>query len=163
MLPRTLAAATILLGACAAPASAPSASVEPLALPSPEPRAERRFDDLDLALRLDSSTVASGAEIAGELIVVNRSGDEVVDPGCWLAASRSALVPADDPGAELWRQVVVDCGGPNTIHPGDRQTDVLTFVAATKYGDPLPPGDYVAAVEYRGLSRRLEVPVEVTD
>lgn len=162
MLPRALLAAAILLGGCATPASAPSASVEPLPIPSAEPQGEKRFDDLDLTLELESTTVASGAELDGELVVENRSGEKVVDPGCWLAASKAALVPPDDPDAELRLQVVVDCGGPNTIHPGDEQRDVLTFVAATKYGDPLPPGDYVAAVEYRGLSRRIEVPVEVT-
>jgi hypothetical protein len=162
MFPRALVAATILLGACATPATAPSATVEPLTFPSAEPAPTERFDALDIRLELESSTVAAGAELAGELIAVNRSGEKVVDPGCWLAASRSAIVPPDDPGAELWLHVVVDCAGPSTIHPGDERRDALTFVAATKTGDPLPPGDYVAAVEYRGLSRRLEAPVEVT-
>jgi hypothetical protein len=162
MFPRALLAATLLLGGCATPASAPSATVEGLAAPSAEPQPAKRFDDLDIALELDSTTVAAGAELEGEVVVENRSGHKVVDPGCWLAASGSAVVPPDDPEAELWLQVVVDCAGPNTIHPGDEQRDAITFIAATKYGDPLPPGDYVAAVEYRGLSRRLEVPIEVT-
>lgn len=163
MLPRAFAAAAILLGGCAAPASAPSATVEPLELATPEPRSEKRFDDLTLTLELESPTVETGARFEGQVSVENRSGREVVDPGCWLAASSAGVVPPDDPDAELWLHVVVDCGGRHSIHPGDEQRDTITFVAATKYGDPLPPGDYVAAVEYRGFSQRLEVPVVVTE
>jgi hypothetical protein len=57
----------------------------------------------------------------------------------------------------------VDCSGPRTIAPGEDYSHTMTFVAATMYGDALPPGDYVVAVEYRGLSRRLEAPVGVTE
>jgi hypothetical protein len=39
----------------------------------------------------------------------------------------------------------------------------LVFPARTKFGEALPPGRYVAAIEYQGLSRRLQVPVEVTE
>lgn len=164
MLPRALVTVAILLGGCAAPASPPSATVEPLEIvPSAEPQSERRFDDLTLTLELESTTVESGSEFTGKVSAQNRSGHEVVDPGCWLAASSAGVVPPDDPDAELWLQVVVDCGGANTMYPGDEQWHEITFVAATKYGDPLPAGDYVAAVEYRGLSRRLEAPVVVTE
>lgn len=158
-----VAAALLMMGAaCASPVVEPSASVEELPLPSDDPGGGRRFDDLTMRLELESTTVESGAEFTGRLIVENRSGRNVVDPGCWLTASSAGVVPPDDPDAELWLQVVVDCAGPHTIRPGEDQEHVLTFVAATKYGDPLPPGDYVVAVEYRGLSRRIEVPVRVT-
>lgn len=163
MLPRAFAAAAILLGGCAAPASAPSATVEPLEIVTPESRSEKRFDDLTLTLELESTTVETGARFEGEVLVRNRSGHELVDPGCWLTASSAGVVPPDDPDAELWLHVVVDCEGPQTIYAGDEQRNTITFVAATKYGDPLPPGDYVAAVEYRGFSQRLEVPVVVTE
>jgi hypothetical protein len=36
------------------------------------------------------------------------------------------------------------------------------FFARTKYGDPLPPGEYLAVLDIRGLSHRLEYPVTVT-
>ena len=163
MLPRAFVAAAILLGGCASPASAPSATQEPLEIASAEPQSPKRFDDLTVTLELESTTVETGARFEGEVLFENRSGRDVVDPGCWLSASSAGVVPPGDPDAELWLQVVLDCGGPGTIYAGDEQRDVVTFVAATKYGDPLPPGDYVAAVEYRGLSRRLEVPVVVTE
>lgn len=165
MFPRAFAAILIACAACAP--SAGGVAQRPSAAPerersSPEPERERRFDDLTLTLELEAATVESGAEFAGELVVENRSGHDVVDPGCWLAASSSGVVPPDDPDAELWQQVVVDCSGPHTIRPGEDERYVMTFVAATMHGDPLPPGDYVVAVEYRGLSRRIEVPVSVT-
>lgn len=163
MLPRALLAAAFVLGACATPAAAPSATVESLPVPPAEPQGGKRFDDLDLTIRLDSPTVTRGASLEGALVVENRSDYEVIDPGCRLAASSSAIVPPGDPGAELWRRVVVDCAGAHTIRPGDRMRYEMTFTAATKHGDPLPPGDYVVAVEYRGLSRRLETPVTVTE
>lgn len=165
MFPRALAVILIACAACASPADGVARRPSPdpeRGQSSPEPARERRFDDLTLTLELDATTVEGGAEFAGELVVENRSGHDVVDPGCWLAASSSGVVPPGDPDAELWQQVVVDCSGPHTIRPGEEQRYVMTFVAATMYGDPLPPGDYVVAVEYRGLSRRIEVPVRVT-
>lgn len=154
--------ATVVFAACSSPAASPTGEA-PTAVPSSDPSGQKRFDELDLALELESGTVRAGATLEGALVVVNRSGHEVVDPGCWLTASSAAIVPPDDPDAELWLQVVVDCEGPDSIHPGDRERHTLSFTAATKRGDPLPPGDYVAAVEYRGLTRRLEAPVTVTE
>lgn len=163
MLPRALLGIAVVLGGCAAPASEPSPSVEALPAATPEPRDEGRFDGLRFSIELESDTVRAGAELEGTVVIENRTGEEVVDPSCWLYASSSAIVPPDDPGAELWGQVVVDCAGPNRIEPGETVRDTISFVAATKFGDPLPPGDYVAAVEYRGLSRRLEAAVTVTE
>jgi hypothetical protein len=36
------------------------------------------------------------------------------------------------------------------------------FFARTKYGEPLPAGEYLAVVDIRGLSQRLEYPVTIT-
>lgn len=36
------------------------------------------------------------------------------------------------------------------------------FFARTIYGDPLPPGEYLAVLDIRGLTRRLEYRVTVT-
>ena len=38
-----------------------------------------------------------------------------------------------------------------------------TFSATDMYGDPLPPGEYVAAMELELLSRRLFVPVTIVE
>lgn len=37
------------------------------------------------------------------------------------------------------------------------------FMARTKYGVPLPPGDYLAVLDIVGLTHRLEHPVTVED
>ncbi|MDQ3981795.1 MAG: hypothetical protein M3271_03835, partial [Actinomycetota bacterium] len=152
--------AGLALTSCASPVT--SLPTPPATAPTPE--AERRFDDLELTLQLDSPTVETGREVQGTLVISNHSGEAVVDPGCWLSAPSSAIVPPDAPDAELWLQTVVDCSGPGTIPDGSTARHRgLTFAARTKYGEPLPAGDYVAAVEYRGLSRRLEAAVHVTD
>lgn len=163
MFPRAAALLLVSAAACASPAATPAASQPPSSIETEEPGRERRFDDLTLTLELESETVTAGAEFSGEMHVENRSGSAVVDPGCWLAASSSGVVPPGAPDEDLWQQVVVDCSGPRTIAPGEDSSHTMTFVAATMYGDPLPPGDYVVAVEYRGLSRRLEAPVRVTE
>lgn len=160
MFARVLLAAIVFTG-CASPAVSPRGAAS--SSPSEEPSGNKRFDALELALEAGSEPVQTGSTFEVDLVVSNESEEKVVDPGCWLAATRSALVPPDDAEAELWHHVVVDCGGPYTIWPGDEERHSVTFVAASKYGDPLPPGDYVAAVELRGLSRRLETPVTVTD
>ena len=94
--------------------------------------------------------------------VENRSGSPVTDPGCQLSNTRHALIPVDQPDAELWTVTMTDCGGPFAYEPGvvDDFTGP-TFQAAAKNGDPLPPGDYLAVWEVDG--QRLEYPVEVTD
>jgi hypothetical protein len=47
--------------------------------------------------------------------------------------------------------------------PGYRdEYDGPDFFARTKYGEPLPPGEYLAVLDIRGLSQRLEYPVTVT-
>ena len=96
------------------------------------------------------------------LDVENASGRTVTDGGCWLSAGRFAVVPADQPDAELWQAVVVDCVGPRDMHDG--YVDRLAgpdFQASDMYGEPLPPGSYVAAVEIEGFSTRLAQPLEI--
>ncbi len=74
------------------------------------------------------------------------------------------MIPADDPDAELWGTIVTDCGGPFRMEPGfkDRFSGP-TFQATTAQGEPLAPGDYLAALDLRGRAERLLVPVEVTE
>lgn len=58
---------------------------------------------------------------------------------------------------------MTDCGGPHRMPPGYREEyEGPDFVARTKHGDPLPPGEYLAVLDIEGLSQRLEYPVTVT-
>ena len=85
-----------------------------------------------------------------------------MDPGCVIGSGRYALIPVDDPEAELWLQPVVDCQGPTKMRDGYRdRSSGPTFRARTKHGDPLPSGRYIATLEIEGYSERLQVPVEV--
>lgn len=85
-----------------------------------------------------------------------------MDPACVIGSGRYALVPIDDPDPELWLRPVVDCQGPTEMRDGYRdRSSGRTFFARTKHGEPLPPGDYIAALEIEGYSERLEVPVKV--
>lgn len=121
------------------------------------------FDDLTITLELSSSSVRSGRQVDSTLKVVNNSGRTITDPACLIGSARYALVPEDDPGAELWLQPIVDCGGGFKMPDGfvgiyqDR-----TFPAKSGDGEPLPPGRYIAALEIDGYSERLEQPIEVT-
>jgi hypothetical protein len=122
----------------------------------------QRFDALAISVDLRSSRVTSGKTLYSHLIVENPSDTTVIDPSCTLASGRYALVPVSDPDAELWVQPVVDCDGPYKMKPGFRaEWSGPAFPAHTKYGDPLPPGEYLAVLEIRGLSQRLEYPVTV--
>ncbi len=141
-------------------------SSTPRATETPAPsstKASQPFDRLTIELELRSTIVTSGGSVGSRLIVRNESGRPVTDPGCRLYAPSYGLIPADDPDAELWGQVVVDCSGPFTFKPGyvDRSVGP-TFQAADKFGDPLPPGEYLAGMALEGLSERILVPIEVT-
>lgn len=123
----------------------------------------QRFDALDISVVLKSNRVASGKSLYSRLIVDNASDTAVVDPACWIGTGAYALVPVSDPDAEVWVQPVADCGGPYAMKPGfHAEYSGPDFPAHTKYGDPLPPGEYLAVLEIRGLSQRLEYPVTVT-
>ena len=93
----------------------------------------------------------------------NRSGKPVRDPGCRLYAPNYGLVPESDPDAELWGQVVVDCAGPNVMEPGYKDRFAgPTFRATDKFGDPLPPGDYIATMRLELRAEAITAPVEIT-
>lgn len=111
---------------------------------------------------LASDHVPSGETLASQLVVENPSDQAVVDADCSIGGGRYAIVPADDPEADVWVQVTVDCGGPYRMRPGFREeSSGPDFPALTRYGDPLPPGEYLAVLEIQGLSQRLEYPVTV--
>jgi hypothetical protein len=117
-----------------------------------------------MTLELDETSVRTGGEIESRLLIQNRSGKTVTDPGCLIAAGRYALVPMDEPDAELWLAPVVDCQGAFATPDGFKKSySGPTFPAATKFGDPLPPGRYIASLKIEGLSGRLERHVVVTD
>ena len=122
-----------------------------------------QFDRLTLSLELERNEVATGGTIDSHLTVSNDTKRSVRDPGCLLYAFSYGLIPVDDPDAELWGQVVVDCSGPFFFRPGynDRFAGA-TFRATDKYGDPLPPGDYLAAIAFERRSERLTQPVTIT-
>lgn len=91
--------------------------------------------------------------------MANDSRHTVVDPSRDIAEGRYALVPADDPDAELWLRPLTDCGGPHSMPPGFREeSDGREFPAHTKSGEPLAPGEYLAVLEIEGLSQRLSYP-----
>ena len=122
----------------------------------------QRFDALAIRLELEATSVHSGTEIESRLLIRNRSGEIITDPGCLIAAGRYALVPVDEPGAELWLAPVVDCAGSFPMPDGFEESySGPTFPATTKFGDPLAPGRYIASLEIKGLSHRLEQPVDV--
>lgn len=156
---------------CSADEEKPSRGIaESKAQPSVAPQAESsaapttgRFDPLSISLRLASTSVQQGKTLRSRAFIENNSTKVVVDPGCVIAEGRYALVPVDQPDAELWVRPMTDCLGPHRMPPGYREEyDGPTFFARTMYGDPLPPGDYLAVLDIRGLSHRLEYPVTVT-
>ena len=122
-----------------------------------------QFDRLSLTLELERDEVASGGSIDSFITVRNDSKQPVSDPGCLLYAFNYGLIPAGQPDADLWGQVVIDCSGPFVFRPGyvDRFAGP-SFRAADMYGDPLPPGDYIAAVAIERRSERLTQPVTIT-
>ena len=122
-----------------------------------------QFDRLTIQLHLESKTVEAGGQIDSQVDVENRSDRPVRDPRCLIAAPNFGLVPESDPHAELWGQAVVDCSGPFTFRPGyiDRFAGP-TFNATDKFGDPLPPGDYIATMRLERRTDPITAPVEVT-
>lgn len=122
----------------------------------------QRFDALAISVVLASDHVQSGETLGSRLVVENPSDKTVIDTDCSIGGGRYAIVPVDDPDADVWVQVTVDCGGPYRMKPGHREeSSGPDFPAHTKYGDPLPPGEYLAVLEIQGLSQRLEYPVTV--
>jgi hypothetical protein len=122
------------------------------------------LDALTIELRVPE-TVASGQEMPTTVVVENPTDHAITDPACERPSYRYGLVPEDESDSDLWQAVIVDCGGPFTMAPGYKaEFDGPTFVAATRHGVPLDPGEYVATVEWpEGLSQRLTYPVTVTE
>lgn len=118
------------------------------------------FGGLSVELQVPPS-VRSGGELMATLHVENRSGGPVTDPACQLREAAAAIVPVNDPEAELWMVTQTECNGPFTYEEG-AVDDVtwLTFKASTKFGDPLRPGNYFAVLEVDG--QRLSRPIQIT-
>ncbi len=120
------------------------------------------FDGLSLELTFRAGEVESGTELHSTLRIENRSGHDIMVPDCNVAGARYALVPVDEPDAELWLQPVIDCGGPFVYEDGyGEEFDGPTFPAATKFGEPLPPGEYFAVLEAVGIAPRVEYPITI--
>jgi hypothetical protein len=123
------------------------------------------LDGLTVTLELVRTTVPSGGRTRSTFTIENRTDQPITDPGCRFAAAAHDLIPADEPDAELSRAAVVDCAGPFTFTPGyrDRYTGPDFIAAHMVEGEPMPPGEYLAAVDIQGFSERLSVPVLVQD
>lgn len=162
----TIVSLALLAAACGEAASTAAAGSETPA-PQETEGAEggtKRFDELTLELELAATTVTAGEDVDAYLHIRNESNENVTDPSCYLSGVSFGLVPVDDPDGELWQAIVVDCNGPRTMQPGFAERySSTTFQTTTKYGDPLPPGDYLAAMEIRGLSERLTAPITLTE
>lgn len=121
------------------------------------------LDALTLTVRLPRTSVRPGGELVWTYSVRNDSDRPVTDPACHLGQSSAAIAPRSEPDVDLWQRVVVDCSGPFTMKPGfAEQRTGSPLVAATKFGDPLPAGEYVAVIALRDVSQRFEIPVEVS-
>ena len=59
-------------------------------------------EGLDLALTFPTTEVTAGEELPSTLTIKNSSGHDITDPACIIGSGRYALVPADEPDAELW-------------------------------------------------------------
>lgn len=123
-----------------------------------------RLDGLTLTLTLERTTFEPGRTIAAEVRVQNRSDSTIVDPSCLIGAERTGVIPRDEPDAQLWNAIVVDCGGELRMPPGYAETFDVHYLRATDAeGEPLPEGEYLAALELSGFSERLAVPIVLAD
>jgi hypothetical protein len=135
----------------------PQATHSPTQAASPQP-----LDRLSIEFVLGSDTVVTGGSLKTFLDVENNTNMTIVDRACWLGAGRFGLIPVDDPGADLWQSVTVDCGGPFRMKPGFIDRFSRPQIQATNMtGDPLPPGEYLAVLEIEGYSERLVQPVVI--
>ena len=166
-----VAALALVLVACDADADRPevkSTAALPqspsTAIPQQSPvSTDRRFDKLTIELILESRSVSAGCKIRSEVVVRNETKKPVTDPSCRLSGVSFGLIPIDEPDAELWGQIVTDCGGPFVFRPGYKDRSAgPDFHATDKFGDPLAPGEYLAAMQIEGRSERITVPVQVT-
>jgi hypothetical protein len=164
---RTRAMALVLLTACGTPsdpdAGGAARNMTPTSVTTSAGQGGK-LDGLTFRLELDRTGLQPGDQTGATLLVQNNTDEAIIDPGCYVGAGKFGLVPADDPGATLEYEIVVDCSGPNTFDPGFEDAySSYDFRAATIYGDPLPPGEYLASLRLRGFSERISAPVTVTD
>lgn len=153
---------TLLLAACESTGTDSIKTERPSAVAVPSNGATG-LNQLTIEVELKQNAVQSSASTTFKTTVRNASSKTVTDPGCYLAQTSAAIIPPDEPDAELWLQVVTDCGDAFEMDPGFEDTWTTTLIAATKTGEPLPPGRYVAALEIRGVAHRFELPIEVTE
>lgn len=160
--------AVVLAGCASEPRSdEPSASAPPPTSASSSTSTAGRgpssgvFDSLSVTLSLHASEVRQGKTLRSTLTFENGSRTVVTDPACLRVTGSHALVPVDEPDAELWMRSIVDCLGDLKMPPGyTERIRAYEFYARTKYGEPLPPGEYLAVIDLQG--QRLEQPVTIT-
>lgn len=123
------------------------------------------LDGLTLTLRLKEGVFAPGETIRADLVVENSSGVTIIDPYCFLHSHHRAVIPQDDPFAELWQVNVLDCGRRLRMKDGFRRVyeASVDLRATDKMGEPLDEGEYLASFELPGFSERLSVPVALED
>lgn len=115
------------------------------------------FDHLTFTLTLAPPN-ANGV-VRSQLRVQNPTSRTITDPGCRVFANYSfGVVPAEDPDGSLPGMTLTRCMGPQDLPPGyDESLPGPTFDVTN-----LPPGDYLASMDYRDLrSQRLTAPLQV--
>ena len=128
------------------------------------PEAGGALDGLTLTLEMTKTTLEQGESWMPTFSIENNSGRTIIDPSCNLWGVMQGIVPEDDPQAELWQAIVTDCAGNFPMPDGySDKRHPLAFRATDMTGEPLPPGEYVAALEVQGFAERLEVPVTVVE
>lgn len=152
----------LVLPACVSAGTERVETAKSTALAAPS-KGATGLDQLTINVELKENVVQSGARTAFRINVRNDSDKTVTDPGCYLAQTSAAIIPKDAPDAELWLQVITDCAGPFEMEPGYENTWTTTLLARTKTGEALMPGEYVAALEMRGVAHRFQLPIEVTE
>lgn len=129
--------------------------------PGPAPSRQEVLGGLTVEL-IVPATVRSGSKIRTAVRAVNESGHPVIDPRCVLGNSRSALVPVEEPDAELWGRTMTQCADQHTYEPGaSEEFGGPSFPATDMFGSPLPVGEYLASWEVDG--KRFQYPVTVLD
>lgn len=123
----------------------------------------RGLNRLTFEVELRESSVRAGGEAILLVTISNKTDKTIIDPGCYLGQTSAAIIPEGAPDAELWLQVIVDCGGAFKMKPGFEEVWKTDLYARTKFGEDLTPGRYIAALESRGVDRRFELPIEVTE
>lgn len=128
----------------------------------PEPSA-KGLNRLTFEVELKEGSVPSGGKAMFLVTISNETEKTTIDPGCYLGQTSAAIIPEGEPDSELWLQIVVDCGGPFKMKPGFEEVWKTNLLARTKFGEDLESGQYIAALEIRGVDRRFELPIEVRE